>query len=152
MYPVTQRHFARWLSLLLIGAILTTAARAFQVAGISEPWTTLLYLVAVPIIVQAVKLFMGRTGKKVADRPLQIISFLLAAAFTYASGGFAGLNLPGLPDFSGDVFAVLVGVVTFLAEVLRLIAAALGSVEIAYRLVLKRIMEGIGFALPARAR
>ena len=96
----------------------------------------LVFLVAVPLAVQLLRLVFVNAGKPISIPVVQGIAAALAVAFVFLNGGFAGLDIP---VFAGDPAA-------FVGGWLALVVAAWGPVELAYRLVLKALFEKIGLA------
>ena len=99
-----------------------------------EPWNTLLFVILVPVIVQAIKFAFDKAGKPIPVVAVQGIALVLSGAFVFLNGGFAGL---ALPVYAGDPVA-------FVSAALTLLIAAWGPVELLYRIVLKSLFEKIG--------
>ena len=125
---------------LLLGALFTVAAT------LVEPWNTVLFLVAIPLILQALKLFMDKTGKTIGKMGNQVISLILALAFTFLSGGFAGLLLPAFPVFGGDLLLFTSALFVFVGELAALIGASWGSLMVLYEVVWERMFFSAGLA------
>jgi len=102
---------------------------------LQEPWATLLFVILVPVIVQAVKFAFDKADKPIPVGAVQGIALVLSGAFVFLNGGFAGLSLP---VYAGDPVA-------FVSAGLTLLIAAWGPVELLYRVVLKALFEKIGF-------
>jgi hypothetical protein len=102
---------------------------------LQEPWATLLFVILVPVIVQAVKFGFDKAGKPISVPVVQGIALVLSAGFVFLNGGFAGL---ALPVYAGDPIA-------FVSAILTLLIAAWGPVELLYRVVLKALFEKLGF-------
>lgn len=111
-----------------------------------EPWNTALFLIAIPILVQLYKLYKSQGGPKPEDWVLQLISFVLSGLFVYFSGGFAGVDFPVFPLWSGDFVAFLGDLLNFLGAVVAVISVAFGTITGLYEVVFKRIYKLIGFA------
>jgi hypothetical protein len=103
---------------------------------IAEPYNTLLYLILVPIIVQAARLIAAKSGKAIPIGVFQGIAAALAVAFVFLNGGFAGLALPVYAGDPATYFGALVG----------LLVAAWGPVELLYRVIFKALFEKLGLA------
>ena len=56
---------------------------------LGQPWDTILFLVVVPLLIQAYKLYRENGGKPLPKIVLQIISFVLAGVFVFLNGDFA---------------------------------------------------------------
>jgi CDP-diglyceride synthetase len=138
------------LALLVLASplILAFAPRA-QGGGIIEPWATITFVFLVPLIVQLVKWIADKKGKEIATYIAQGISVALAFLYVLVSGGFAGLLLPIFPAWAADIWGFVVGFLTWGADWVRLLLVAAGAIEIAYRLVLKSLLERLGFATKA---
>jgi CDP-diglyceride synthetase len=138
------------LALLVLASplILAFAPRA-QGGGIIEPWATIIFVFLVPLIVQLVKWIADKKGKEIATYIAQGISVALAFLYVLVSGGFAGLLLPIFPAWAADIWGFVVGFLTWGADWVRLLLVAAGAIEIAYRLVLKSLLERLGFATKA---
>ena len=138
------------LALLVLASplILAFAPRA-QGGGIIEPWATIIFVFLVPLIVQLVKWIADKKGKEIATYIAQGISVALAFLYVLVSGGFAGLLLPIFPAWAANIWGFVVGFLTWGADWVRLLLVAAGAIEIAYRLVLKSLLERLGFATKA---
>lgn len=132
--------------LVLASPLLLAFAPRGQGGGIIEPWATLVFVILVPLIVQAVKWIADKKGKEIATYVAQAISVVLAFLYVLVSGGFAGLLLPIFPAWAADIWGFVVGFLTWGADWMKLLLVAAGAIEIAYRLVLKAIFEKAGFA------
>lgn len=135
--------------LVLASPLLLAFAPRGQGGGIIEPWATLVFVILVPLIVQAVKWIADKKGKEIATYVAQAISVVLAFLYVLVSGGFAGLLLPIFPAWAADIWGFVVGFLTWGADWMKLLLVAAGAIEIAYRLVLKAIFEKVGFATKA---
>jgi hypothetical protein len=102
---------------------------------VQEPWSTLLFVVLVPVIVQAIKFGFEKAGKPVSIPVVQGIALVLSGAFVFLNGGFAGLAAPA---YAGDP-------VVFVSAWLTLLIAAWGPVELLYRVIFKALFEKLGF-------
>src|SRR3990167_1757419 len=101
---------------------------------IAEPWSTLLFLIIVPLLVQGVKWLGVYLRKPVPVPAVQLVAAALSGVFVYLNGGFAGLELP---VYAGEI-------VSFVSAALTLLVAAWGPIELLYRVVFKAIYEKIG--------
>ncbi|MCJ7831366.1 MAG: hypothetical protein MUP86_02455 [Dehalococcoidia bacterium] len=135
--------------LVLASPLLLAFAPRGQGGGIIEPWATLVFVILVPLIVQAVKWIADKKGKEIATYVAQAISVVLAFLYVLVSGGFAGLLLPIFPAWAADIWGFVVGFLTWGADWMKLLLVAAGAIEIAYRLVLKAIFERARFATKA---
>ena len=113
--------------LLLIVSIIFTMA-----AQIAEPWNTILFVVAIPLVLQAYKLYKDKTGKTLGKGANQAISLVLALAFMIFSGGFAGLKLPELPVLGDDPVAFGGALFDFAKLFIALATVAWGSLMALY--------------------
>jgi hypothetical protein len=114
-----------------------------------EPWATLIFIFLVPIFIQVIKFVADKKGKEVAAYVAQAISVITAGIYVLASGGFAGLLVPIFPAWGGDIVGYGVGFLTWAADWLRILMLSAGAIEVAYRLVLKALMEKVSFATTA---
>jgi hypothetical protein len=112
--------------LLIVAAIFTIAAQ------LAEPWNTLLFLVVIPLVQQAYKLYKDKTGKTLSKVANQAISFVLALIFTIFSGGFAGIIFPALPVWDNDLIVFLADLIEFGREFVVLMTVAWGSLMALY--------------------
>ena len=103
---------------------------------LSEPWSTVLFLVIVPLLVQAIKLIGAKLGKPVPTIAVQVVAAGLSGLFVYLNGGFAGLDIP---VYAGDP-------VGFVSAALALLVAAWGPVELLYRVVWSALYPKLGLA------
>mgnify|MGYP001579976831 FL=1 len=103
---------------------------------LAEPWSTVLFLIVIPLLVQVAKLVAEKVGKPLPVIALQAIAAALSAVFVYFNGGFLGLAIPVYDgDFAG-----------FVNDALVLLVAAWGPVELIYRLAWKAIYDGVGLS------
>ena len=123
--------------LLVVAAIFTIAATLI------EPWNTILFLVAIPLIQQAYKLYKDKTGKTLSKVANQAISLLLALIFVIFSGGFAGIIFPALPIWGNDIVAFLGGVFVFVRALLVLLTVAWGSLMALYEGIWDKLLPVI---------
>ncbi|KKM64581.1 hypothetical protein LCGC14_1499960 [marine sediment metagenome] len=112
--------------LLIVAAIFTIAAMLI------EPWNTILFLVAIPLIQQAYKLYKDRTGRTLSKVANQTISFALALIFVIISGGFAGIIFPALPNWNNDLILFLGDALVFARAFVVLMTVAWGSLMALY--------------------
>lgn len=101
---------------------------------LAEPWNSLLYLVAIPLVVQIIKVIKAKSGKPLPVGAIQAIAAVLAAVFVYLNGGFAGLELP---IYAGDPIG-------YVSALLGLLVVAWGPIELLYRVIYKAIFEKVG--------
>jgi len=112
--------------LLIVAAIWTIAAM------LVEPWNTILFIVAIPLIQQAYKLYKDQTGKTLSKVANQAISLILALIFVIFSGGFAGIVFPALPVWGNDLVIFLGDCFVFVRAFLVLMTVAWGSLMALY--------------------
>lgn len=140
---------------MLLAGLLMGFAPLRQDGGLIEPWATIIFALAVPIIVQAVMFAADKWGKEPAAYIAQGLSLLLAVGYVLVTRGFAGLVIPIFPAWGGEILAFALALLLWIGLWVELLLAAGGSVEIAYRIVMKAVMERTGFApqrkLAARA-
>jgi len=103
---------------------------------IAEPYNTILFLVAIPLIQQALKLIADRYGYTLNKLANQALSLVLSAIFLVISGGFAGVELP---SWGGD----LVG---FIGSLIAFVGVAWGSLMALYELVWDRLFVAVNIA------
>jgi len=115
---------------------------------ISEPWNGILFVIVIPILVQAYKLWRAKGGKPLTKLGKQVLALVLAFLFTLISGGFIGLGWPTWPAWNGDIALYVGGVISFLADSIGVIGAAWAMLSGVYEIVLKRVFESFGFADP----
>lgn len=101
-----------------------------------EPFNTILFLIVIPLAIQAYKLYREKGGNPLPRLAIQCISFVLAGVFVFVSGGFAGLDWP---VWSGDAVA-------FVAQLLEVVGLAFGAITGLYEVVFKALFEKVGFA------
>ena len=146
-------NLSRLLLLVLAIAALGSVAATFwlqtgEEPGIlfGQPWDTLLFGITLPILAQAYKLWRERVGSEPPINLVRIVIVIVCAVFVFASGGFAGLMIPGLPIYGGDPLPFVGALITFAADLILMVGLAFGAVEAAYQVVLRRLMESAGFA------
>jgi len=111
-----------------------------------EPYSTVLFLIIVPVLLQIIKLYRDKTGNPLPRLAKQVISFVLASAFVFVSGGFAGLNLPAFPVFSGDVVGFIGALVGYATALVPVLGTAFGAIEALYQVVFSRLFPSVGLA------
>ena len=89
---------------------------------------------------------MDKSGKTIGKMANQIISLVLALAFTLLSGGFAGLPLPAVPAFGGDLILFIGALFAFTGKLSALIGASWGSLMVLYEAIWERMFFVAGFA------
>ena len=127
-----------YLVLLLIVAALWTMA-----AQLMEPWNTILFLVAIPLIQQAYKLYKDKTGKTLSKVANQAISLGLAMIFVIFTGGFAGIVFPALPIWGNDLVVFLGDIFVFVRALLVLATVAWGSLMALYEGIWEKLLPVI---------
>lgn len=125
---------------LLLGALFTIAA------VLPEPWDTVLFLVAIPLVLQALKLYFDKTGKTLGKLANQAISLTMALVFAFLSGGFLGIEFPTLPSWGGDFALFIDAVLVFVGDLSILIGAVWGSLMVLYEAIWDRLFVKIGIA------
>lgn len=111
----------------------------------SEAWKTILFLVAIPLVQQAIKLIVDRRGEPLGKLANQLISLALAAIFFVLSGGIAGLDFPALP-VCADVVGCVGGVIDFLGALAAFLAVAWGSLMAIYEMIWDRLFTAVRLA------
>lgn len=112
----------------------------------SEVWKTILFVVAIPLVQQFIKLIVDRRGgEPLGKLANQAISLVLAAVFFVLSGGIAGLHLPALPGCSDLVFCIG-GYIDFASEMVVVVGLAWGGLMAIYELVWDRLFVRINLA------
>lgn len=140
-----MKQFRALVLLMIVASPFLLAFRwVAQVAGIPEPWSTLLFAFVVPIAVQ----FIGKVAPNATKIVYELASLGLAVVFIFLSGGFAGL---AIPVYAGDLGS-------YLGSWIVLLVVAWGTVELSYRKVLgglvgsktsKGLMGLVGLTKPA---
>ena len=111
-----------------------------------EPYDAILFLVAIPLLHQAFKLYKDKTGKTLGKLENQVISLLLAAGFGVASGGFAGFEFPALPVFDGDIVDFGSAVAVFAGDLVLVIGLAWGALVAWYEGIADKVFIKVGLA------
>jgi len=125
---------------MVLGSIFTMAA------FLPEPWETLLFIVAIPLLQQGLKLYFDRTGKTLGKYANQAISLVLVVVFTALGGGFVGLDWPALPAFDGDIPGVITASLEFISGLILVLGTAWGSMMLLYEAVWDRLITITGAA------
>lgn len=115
-------------------------------AFLEEPWNTLLFLVAIPLIQQGIKLFMDKSGKTIGKLGNQIISLAMTLLFTALNGEFAGITWPALPVFGDDLILFITDALEFVGLLAVLIGASWGSMMVLYEAIWDRLFVARGYA------
>ena len=103
---------------------------------ISEPWNTVLFLVAIPLIQQGLKLLSSKYGYTLNKLANQALSLVLSSIFLALSGGFVGVDLPA---WDGDL-------VQFIGSLLAFIGVAWSLVMGLYELVWDKLFIKLNLA------
>lgn len=145
MYKKLVRWIVRnMLSIILVFSFLCIAANGF----LAEPWDTLLFLVAIPLLIQLYKIYRDNGGSPLSKLALQVIALVLSLAFTALNGGFI-LDWPAFPIWDGQLVPFIGLVIVWAGEALAVVVVAFGTMQALYELVYKRVLETIG-AAPAK--
>lgn len=112
----------------------------------NETLSVILFVIAIPLIQQIVKLYMDKTGNTIGKVGNQAISLGLALVFTILGGGFAGLILPVFPVWAGDLVDFIGQLITYAGAWVALIGAAWGSLTVLYESVYEKLFTKIGLA------
>ena len=103
---------------------------------ITEPWNTVLFLVAIPLIQQGLKLLAEKYGYTLNKLANQGLSLALSAIFLVVSGEFAGAELPA---WNGDL-------VEFVGAIIAFVGIAWASLVALYELVWDRLFVAVKIA------
>lgn len=125
---------------LLLSALFTIAA------VLGEPWNTILFLVAIPLFQQLIKLYFDKTGKTLGKMANQAISLVLALIFAFLSGGFAGIKFPAFPAWEGELLLFIDAALVFVGELSVLIGAVWGSLMVLYEAIWDKLFIKVGLA------
>ena len=106
----------------------------------------LVFIVLVPIAVQLIKFAAEKLGKPIPRHAVEAIAAVFAVGYVAYAGGFAGLQFPPLPVFSGDAVAFIGAALSWLAAAVAFLAAVWGPIELAYSKVLGALFGKIGLA------
>ena len=98
---------------------------------LQEPWNTLLFLVAIPLIQQGLKLLADRYGFTLGKLANQALSLVLSIIFLLLSGEIAGFDIP---VWGGDL-------VEFIGDLIAFFGVAWASVVALYELVWDRLFK-----------
>ena len=102
---------------------------------ISEPWNTILFVVAIPILYQAIKFVSDKYGVTFNKLTNQIITLVVAFVFVLLSGGFAGVDFP---VWNGDL-------VDFIGKLIFVVGTGWGALVALYELVWDRLFTAVRF-------
>lgn len=108
-------------------------------------WSTILYLVVIPVLLQLFKLYEDKTGKTLGKLANQAISLAVALVFSVLMGGFAGLVFPAFPLWQGDLIAFIGGLLEFISISLGVVTVAWGSLMALYEAVWDKLFIKVGF-------
>lgn len=100
-------------------------------------FSDLFFLIGIPVIQQILKLIADRRGRTLGKLGNQILTVALSFVFAMFTDGFAGIDLPVLPDLAG--LDLLLGV----EAVLQFLAAFVGALGAMWA-VLMALYESIG--------
>jgi len=108
---------------------------------LSEPWNTLLFILVIPLIQQAIKIWVDHGHPPLDKLANQAIALALTLLFIIPSGGFAGIAFPALPVFVGDLILDLSAVLTFVAAIVAVVGTAFGTLMALYEVVWSRLFQ-----------
>ena len=111
-----------------------------------EPYNTLVFLLLIPLLIQAFKFVKDKWGKEPSGTTKEVLALLLSGGFVYVSGGLAGIPLPQPPACTVGVADCIGPVLLFVGAAVAYVAAAWLVVEKVYEKVLKALFEVAGFA------
>jgi len=106
---------------------------------LQEPWTTLLFLLIVPLLIQGFKMWREKAGGDPPAIAIQGILFGVSFVFIFFNEGVLGWALPVLGD----------NLVGFVAEWAKMITSLFALTMALYEVVYKAVMEKIKFATKA---
>lgn len=106
---------------------------------LQEPWTTLLFLLVVPLLIQGYKMWREKPGKEIPAIAIQGILFGVSFVFIFLNEGVLGWALPVLGD----------NIVSYIAEWGKMITSLFALTMALYEVVYKAVMEKIKFATKA---
>jgi len=130
-----------------IFTLLLVLAAVFLMASVlPEPWNTVLFIVVIPLLQQAIKLYSEKTGKTIGKLGNQAISLVLALVFLFLAKGFAGIEIPSLPMWGDDIPGMVNAILAYVSEWVTLIGALWGSLMALYEVVYDRAFVAIGWA------
>lgn len=107
---------------------------------LQEPWTTLLFLLVVPLIIQGIKIWREKPGKTIPAYAIQATLFGVSFVFIFFNEGVLGW---ALPVWGGE------DLVGFISEWAKMISALFALTMALYEVVYKAVMEKIKFATKA---
>lgn len=110
-----------------------------------EPYQTLLFLVAIPLILQIFKVIRDNGGAEPSGTTKQAIALVLTIVFVVLSGGLAGIAFPLAPACS-DLLGCVGAWISFLAEAIAFLGSAWLVIMGFYDKVWKALFESVGFA------
>lgn len=113
---------------------------------LSENIDTILFLVAIPIVQQLIKLYRDKKGKTIGKLGNQVIALVLAAGALALSGELFGIAAPVLPVMvPDDVLASVENSLEFLGEGVAFLgvlwAIIAGLYEVVYDRLFKLVSE-----------
>ncbi len=114
---------------------------------LDETLSTILFLIAIPIVQQVIKYLRDRKGKTIGKLGNQLVAFGLAAGALAISGGFLGIPFPELPVLvSDDLMASVPLVLEFLGAAVAYLGVLWAIVSGLYEVVFDRLFTVVGFA------
>jgi len=111
----------------------------------SEAWSTVLFLLVVPVVVQIYKIVREKMGAEVALSTIRWLALLGGAGFYLVGGQFVGIAWPLFPVYA-DVFSFVLPFLTWVANVAGLLVVMASAVMGLYTFILKAFLEAIGLA------
>ncbi len=113
---------------------------------LSPAMETILFLLAIPVVQQAIKMYRDKSGKTLSKLANQVVALVLTTGAVLLSGGFLGLAAPALPVLGGDLMVGVPAVLEFLAASVAYLGAAWAIISGLYEVVFDRLFTKIGFA------
>ena len=111
-----------------------------------EPFSTLAFLIVLPLLVQGIKLYRARAGKPLPRVVIQVVVLGVSGVFIYFSGGFVGLVIPAFPVWGGDLMLFLNPFMVFVTDAVTVFGLAYAAIVGLYETFWKWIFERVGAA------
>ncbi len=110
---------------------------------------TILFLVAIPVVQQLLKLWRDRSGRTIGKLGNQLITLGLAGGALLVSGGFAGIAAPALPALiPDDVVASVGNSLVFLGEGVAYLGLLWAAISGLYEVVWDRLFTLVSNKTP----
>jgi hypothetical protein len=103
-------------------------------------------VVAVPWVYQVIKKYADKKGWVISKTTNQVITFAFAGILTLINGGFAGIDFPVFPVWSGELTPFISSLLAYLGEFVAVLGLAWGALTASYEMVWDKLFVKLRLA------